>query len=74
MPGKPAGLVADAFHQAAIAGDHPGAVVHQALAEFGREQAFRQRHAHGGRQSLAERPGGHFDSWMLVVFRVPGRD
>jgi hypothetical protein len=72
MPGECAGLVAHAFHQAAIAGDHPGAVVDQALAEFCRQQAFRERHAHGSCQALAKRAGGHFDGRVLVIFRVAG--
>ena len=32
MPGEPRRLMVDAFHQAAVAGDHPGAVVDQFVA------------------------------------------
>ena len=71
-PASGAGFVADAFHQAAVAGDDPGAVVDQAFAEFCREQTLRDGHADGGRQALAQRAGGHLDRGMFAVFRVAG--
>ena len=46
MPGQAGGLVTDAFHQVAQRGHHPGAVVHQALAEPRRQQPLGQRHSH----------------------------
>ncbi len=32
MPGQPDRLVVDAFHQAPVAGDHPGVVIDQRVA------------------------------------------
>src|SRR3546814_1805561 len=59
--GERGGLVRDAFHHAAVAHEHPGAVVDHG--EFGavealREQLLGQREAHGVGEALAERAGG----------------
>ena len=57
------GLVADAFHQAAVAEKHIGAVIDQRVAraiELVRQQLFGQRHAHRIGQALAQRAGGRF--------------
>ena len=71
------GLVADAFHQAAIAQEHIGHVVHdvQALAtllpvEFIGQHFFGQRHTHGVGDALAQRAGGGFHARGDVYFRV----
>ncbi len=72
MAGEADGFVGDAFHQAAVAGDDPGAVIHQAAAEPGGEHALGQRHSHGGGDALAERAGGGFDRRMLAELGVAG--
>ncbi len=74
---EPAGqrnrLVRHAFHQAAVAGDHPGLVVDQVVAETGIEVALGHGHADRRRQPLAQRPGGTFDAGGVAVFRVARR-
>ena len=72
MTGERGGLVADALHQVAVRGDHPGAVIHQRLAEPGRQHALGQRHADRGGEALAERAGGGLDRRVLAVFRMAG--
>jgi hypothetical protein len=61
--GQRNGFVADAFHQAAVAHEDIGVVVHHGVAgavEFGGQQLFSQRHAHRVGQALAQRAGGGF--------------
>ncbi len=65
-----AGLVADALHQAAIAGDRVGEVVDQLGAMARGQHAFGQRHADGIGDALAERPGGGLDAGGMAVFGV----
>ena len=65
-------LLADALHQAAIADDHPGAVIDQAFAEAGRQQPLGDRHANGRRQSLAERAGGGLDARRFAKLGMSG--
>jgi hypothetical protein len=70
--GEADGLVADPLHQAAVAGDDPGAVVDQVGAEAGGQVPFGDGHANGGRQALAERTGGGLDARRVAVFGVAG--
>ena len=74
MPGKPDRLVVDPFHQAAIPGDYPGAVINQPAAEHGIEVAFGQRHAHCHRKPLPQRAGGAFHRRYQEILGVPGAD
>ena len=55
-------LVADAFHQVAVAGDDIGLVIDQIVAEAGVQDALGQRHAHGIGDALAQRAGGGLDA------------
>ena len=71
MTGQRGGLVADAFHQVAVAGDDIGGVIDQPGAETRGQQALAQGHADGGRDALAERPGGGLDAGGEAVFRMP---
>ena len=71
--GNGGGLVADALHQAAVAGDHPGAVIHKVLAEAGGQVALGHGHADGGGEALAEGACGGLHPRRVAVFRVPGR-
>ena len=59
-----------ALHQAAIAGDDIGAVVHQCLTELGREQPLGKRHADAIGKTLAERSGRRLDTGRGAVFGV----
>jgi hypothetical protein len=72
MPGERGRLVTDAFHQATVAGDAISVVVHQTRAEPRRKLTFRERHADGVRQALAERPGGRLDPSGGAVLRMTG--
>ncbi len=64
--------MADAFHQAAVAGDGIGVMVDQAVAEPRIHQPFGERHADGVGDPLAQRPGGGFDAGRVAVFGVTG--
>ena len=73
--GQRRGLVRDAFHQAAVAQEHPGMVVDDLelrAVEALRQQLLRQRHAHGIGQALAQRAGGGFDTGRVAELRVAG--
>ena len=72
VPREPDRLVVDAFHEAAVADDHPGAVVDQAVAELGVEVALGDRHADSHREPLPKRAGGRLDAFDQEVLRVAG--
>ena len=72
MPGKPDRLVVDAFHQAAVAGDDPGAVVDQVVAVDRVQMPLGDRHADRHRQALAERPGGRLDPVEHEILGMAG--
>ena len=72
VPGKADRLMVDAFHQAAVARDHPGAVIDQIVAELGIQVPFRDRHADRGGQAGPERPGGRLDARQLEILRMAG--
>ena len=72
MAGKPDRLVVDAFHQAAVAGDHEGAVIDQLVAIDRVQMPLGDRHADRHRQALPERAGGGFDPGQLEILRVAG--
>jgi hypothetical protein len=74
-PARAHGFVADAFHQAAVAQEDVGVVVHHVMAfavEFGGQQLFGQRHAHGIGNALAQRAGGGFHAGGHAHFGVAG--
>ena len=74
-PGQSAGFVADAFHQAAIAQKHPGAVIHHRVpgaVELGGQQFFGQRHAHRVGEALTQRAGGGLDTRRDINLGVAG--
>ena len=72
MTGKTDRFVVDAFHQAAVTRDHPGAVVDDVVAESRVEVPLGNRHAHRHRQTLPQRAGGAFDAVEQEVLRVAG--
>ena len=65
-------LVADAFHQVAVAGDDIGLVIDQLVAEAGIEDALGQRHADGIGDALAQRAGGGLDAGQVAIFGMAG--
>ena len=74
--GERARLVADPFHQAAVAEEHVGMVVDDVVAvavELGGEELFRERHADGVGQALAERAGRRLDAGRDRELGVAGR-
>ncbi len=73
MPGKRDGLLADAFHQVAVGGEHIGAVIDH-VAEFSCEMPFGNRHADRVADALAERAGGGLDARGDEILRMSRRD
>ena len=72
-PRKGACLVRDAFHQAAVAEEHPGSVVDDGMGvtvEARRENLLRDRHAHRVREALTERSGRRLDPGCVAVLRM----
>jgi hypothetical protein len=65
-------LLADAFHQAAVAGQHIGVVIDEIVAELGVELALGDGHADGVGDALAERAGGGLDAGGVAIFGVAG--
>ena len=65
-------LVADAFHQAAVAADHIGVMIDEVGAVARGHRRFRDRHADRHREALAQRPGRRFDARRVAVFGVAG--
>ena len=71
--GQRADFVADAFHHAAVAEEHVGVVVDDAVAfavELRRQDLLGDGEAHGIGQALAERAGGGLDARGVAVLRV----
>ena len=74
--GQRTGLVGNALHQTAIAQKDPGMVVDDVVAiaiELGSEGFLCQRHPHGIRDALPQRPGRGFNAGGIAIFRVAGR-
>ena len=74
VPGKRDRLLADAFHQVAVGGEHVGVVIDDVAAEERRQVAFGDRHADRIGEPLAERPGGGLDAGRVAVFGMAGRE
>ncbi len=72
MAGQRGRLVADALHQAAVAGDDVGMVVDQLGTEARGQMPLRQRHPDRIGQALAQGPGGGLDPEGVPEFRVAG--
>ncbi len=73
MSGERDRLLAHAFHQVAIGGEHVSAVIDH-VAELGGEMALGDRHADRIGQPLPERTGGGLDAGRVAVFRMAGGD
>ena len=73
MPGQRRRFVRDALHEAAVAGDHVGAVVADVAAERGAQPALGDRHADRVADALTQRPGGDLDPRRVAGLGVPRR-
>jgi hypothetical protein len=73
VTGKRDCFLADAFHEAAVTGDHIGIVVDEAVTELRIEDAFGKRHADCIGNALAERAGRRFDTGGVAIFGMPCR-
>ena len=72
MAGQRDRLLADALHQAAVAGDHPGAVVDDPGPETGRQRPLGDGQADGIAEPLAERPGRGLEAGRMAALGVAG--
>ena len=73
MPGERDRLLADALHQAAVAGEAIGEMIDEIVAIAAIEQPLGERHADGVAETLAERPGGRLDAGGVAIFGVARR-
>ena len=73
VAGERRGLVADAFHEAAVASDHERAVMHHVVTETAAQVALGERHADRVRETLSERTGRHFDAGGVADLGVTRR-
>ena len=74
--GQRAGLVRDAFHEAAVADEGVGVVVDDGetgAVELDAQELLGEREADGVGQSLADRAGGRLDAGGVAVFGVAGQ-
>ena len=70
MPGKANGLMVDALHQTAVAGDHEGTMVDQIVAVDGVEMPLGDGHPDRHRRPLPQRSGRDLDSGKLEILGV----
>ena len=73
MAGERNRLLADAFHQVAVGGEHIGRMIDDVVAVLGREMPLGNRHADGIAETLAERAGGGLDAGGDEILRMAGR-
>ena len=73
MTGQRNRFLADAFHQAAVAGDDIGVMIDEVITEMRIHDALGQRHAHGVGKPLPQRTRRRFDTGGVAVFRMTGR-
>ena len=72
VSGERCGLVADALHQAAVAGDHEGVVLHQIGAEAGTQVPLRHGHSDRVGEALSEGAGGDLHAGGVARLGVAG--
>ena len=70
MPGQADRFVIDAFHQATVTRDYPGAVINQRVTESRIQVALGQGHANRHRQALPQRTGGALHPFQLDILGV----
>ncbi len=73
VPGQRDGLVADALHQAAVAGDHIGKVIDDAIAQPRIEKPLGERHADRVGEALAQGTRGRLDARRVAELGMPRR-
>ncbi len=73
VPGERDHLVAETFHQAAVADQRVGPVVDDVVAELLVQHRLRDRHAGGVGDALPQRAGRDLDAVVRLVLRVPRR-
>ena len=61
-------LLADAFHQIAVGGEHIGVVIDELVAELRGQMPLGDRHADRVGEALAERAGGGLDARRVTEF------
>ena len=66
------GFLGNAFHQAAVTGNHIGEVIDNIIAKARIHDAFAKRETNRGRNALTQRAGGGFDTGTMAEFRVTG--
>src|SRR5690606_38321100 len=71
VAGKVDRLVADTFHQAAVAGEDTGVVIDQVVADAGVEQALGKRHAGRTGEPLAISVPVAWPYWGVPAVRGP---
>ena len=71
-PGERDRLVADAFHQAAIAGEDIGVMINQPLAKAGAQRLFGDGEADGIGNALPKRAGGGLDGAGQEILGMAG--
>ena len=72
MSAKRDRLLADAFHQVAVGGQHISGVIDDGVTEDRGEMALGDRHADGIGEALAERAGGGLDARRMAVLGMAG--
>ena len=73
VPGQRRRLVRDALHEAAVPGDHEGAVVADVAAEARPHEALGDGHADRVADALAKRPRRHLDTVGVAALGMPRR-
>ena len=72
MTGQRDRFLGNAFHQAAVAGQHIGVMVDKVIAEGRVHDALAERHADAVGEALAERAGGRLDAGGVAIFGMAG--
>ena len=73
MTGKRNRLLADALHEAAVAGDDVSVVAYDLLAIAAVEQPLGERHADGVAEPLPQRAGRGLDARRVAIFGMTRR-
>jgi hypothetical protein len=75
VAGERGGLTGNAFHQVAVAGEHPGPVIHDGVAgtvEVIRQEPLGDGHPYGVAEALTQWTGGGLHTRRMSALRVAG--